>query len=124
MGTTHQDDIEICMQAKYPQTANNKIKEIKEGDFFKNMSVFSNLQRKRGEVTSCILQSMMLLSDFEYRSFAAGEVVRFAEILNENPDYELLGKTKDLFDRLFRVLPPYNKELDKDCLKKSISLFW
>jgi len=49
-----------------------KIKEIEECDFFENRAVFSNLQRKRGEITSCILQSMMLLSDFEYRSFAAG----------------------------------------------------
>ena len=92
--------------------------QIEGCDFFENRAVFSNLQRKRGEVVSCILQSMMLLSDFEYRSFAAGEVVRFAECLNENPDYGLIDKTKDLFDRLFCVLPPYDKELDKNCLKK------
>lgn len=95
-----------------------KIKAIEECDFFKNRAVFTNLQRKRGEVVSCILQSMMLLSEFKYRSFVAGEVVRFAEKLNEAPDYELIDKTKDLFDRLFCVLPPYNKELDKNCLKK------
>lgn len=95
-----------------------KIKGIEECDFFENRAVFTNLQRKRGEVVSCILQSMMLLSDFEYRSFAAGEVVRFAECLNENPDYGLIDRTKDLFDRLFCVLPPYDKELDKGCLKK------
>lgn len=95
-----------------------KIKEIEECVFFENRAVFSNLQRKRGEVTSCILQSMMLLSDFEYRSFAAGEVVRFAECLNENPDYGLIDKTKDLFNKLFCVLPPYDRETDKNCLKK------
>lgn len=95
-----------------------KIKEMEECDFFENRAVFTNLQRKRGEVTSCILQSMMLLSGFEYRSFAASEVVRYAELLNENPDYDLIDKTKDLFDRLFCVLPPYDKELDKNCLKK------
>lgn len=94
------------------------IKEIEECDFFQNRAVFSNLQRKRGEVTSCILQSMMLLSDFEYRSFAANEVVRYAEVLNENTDYDLIDKTKDLFDKLFCVLPPYDKEIDKICLKK------
>ena len=95
-----------------------KIKEIEECDFFENRAVFSNLQRKRGEVKSCILQSMMLLSGFEYRSFAASEVVRYAELLNENPDYDLIDKTKDLFDRLFCVLPPYDREIDKTCLKK------
>lgn len=95
-----------------------KIKEIEECDFFENRAVFSNLQRKRGEVVSCILQSMMLLSDFEYRSFAASEVVRYADYLNENPDHDLIDRTKDLFDRLFCVLPPYDKEIDKNCLKK------
>lgn len=95
-----------------------KIKEIEECDFFQNRAVFSNLQQKRGEITSCILQSMMLLSDFEYRNFAASEVVRFAEYLNENPDYDLINKTKDLFDKLFCILPPYDKERDRNCLKK------
>lgn len=95
-----------------------KIKEIEECDFFENRAVFSNLQRKRGEIVSCILQSMMLLSNFEYRSFAAGEVVRFADYLNENPDYNLIDKTKELFDKLFCVLPPYDRETDRNCLKK------
>lgn len=95
-----------------------KIREIEEDSFFQNRAVFSNLQKKRGEITSCILQSMMLLSDFEYRSFAASEVVRYAEILSGNPDYGLIDKTRDLFDRLFCVLPPYDGETDKSCLKK------
>lgn len=95
-----------------------KLKEIEESDFFQNRAVFTNLQQKRGEITSCILQSMMLLSDFEFHSFAASEVVRFAEYLNEKPDYDLIDKTKDLFDRLFCVLPPYDREMDKNCLKK------
>lgn len=95
-----------------------KLKEIEGCDFFENRAEFSNLQRKRGEVTSCILQSMMLLSGFEYRSFAASEVVRFATHLNEKPDYDLIEKTKDLFDKLFCVLPPYDRERDRDCLKK------
>lgn len=95
-----------------------KLKEIEECDFFQNRAVFTNLQQKRGEITSCILQSMMLLSDFEFHSFAASEVVRYAEYLNENPDYGLIGKTKDLFDKLLCVLPPYDREIDKNCLKK------
>ena len=95
-----------------------KIKEIEECDFFENRAVFGNLQRKRGEVTNCILQSMMLISDFDYKSFSPNETLRFAERLNENPDYQLVDRTKDLFDDLLCVLPPYDKELDKNCLKK------
>ena len=95
-----------------------KIKELEHCDFFETRAVFGNLQRKRGEVTNCILQSMMLISDFDYKSFSPNETLRFAEQLNENLDYELIEKTKDLFDDLLCVLPPYDKELDKNCLKK------
>lgn len=95
-----------------------KIKELEQNDFFGNRAVIGNLQRKRGDVTSCILQSMMLISDFDYKSFSPNEVLRFAEQLNENPDYDLINKTKELFDELLCVLPPYDKELDKNCLKK------
>lgn len=95
-----------------------KIKELEQCDFFENRAAFGNLQRKRGEVTNCILQSMMLISGFDYKSFSPNETLRFAERLNENPDYELLERTKELFDELMCVLPPYDKELDKNCLKK------
>lgn len=95
-----------------------KIKELEQCDFFVNRAVFGNLQRKRGEVTNCILQSMMLISGFDYKSFSPNETLRFAEQLNENRDYELIDRTKDLFDDLLCVLPPYDKELDKSCLKK------
>ncbi len=94
-----------------------KIKEIEECDFFENRAIFTNTQRKRGEIISCILQTMMLLSDFDYKNFGANEVLRFAKELNDNPDYELVEKTKDLYDKLFCVLPSYDKELDKN-LKK------
>lgn len=94
-----------------------KIKEIEECDFFENRAVFTNSQKKRGEIKSCILQSMMLLSGFDYKNFGANEVLRFAKQLNENPDYELVERTKELYDKLFCVLPPYDKELDKN-LKK------
>lgn len=95
-----------------------KIKEIEESDFFGSRAVFGSLQRKRGDITCCILQSMMLLSDFDYKSFSPNEVLRFAERINEKPDYELIDKTKELFDELLCVLPPYDKDLDKNCLKK------
>lgn len=95
-----------------------KIKELEQNEFFENRAVFGNLQRKRGDITGCILQCMMLLSDFDYKSFSPNEVLRFAEQLNQNPDYSLIEKTKELFDELLCVLPPYNKDLDKNCLKK------
>ena len=94
-----------------------KIEEIKNCDFFENRASFTNTQRKRGEVTSCILQTMMLLSGFEYKNFGANEVLRYANELNENPDYELIARTKELFDKLFILLPEYNKKTDKQFKK-------
>lgn len=94
-----------------------KIKEIEECDFFENRAAFSNSQKKRGEITSCILQSMMLLSGHDFKNFGANEVLKFAKQLSENPDYELVDKCKDLYDRLFCVLPDYNAELDKQFKK-------
>lgn len=94
-----------------------KIKEIEECDFFENRATFTNTQKKRGEITSCILQTMMLLSDFDYKNFGANEVMRYAKELNENPDYELVDRTKELYDKLFCVLPPYDRERDRN-LKK------
>ncbi len=94
-----------------------KIEEIKNCNFFENRASFTNTQRKRGEVTSCILQTMMLLSGFEYKNFGANEVLRYANELSENPDYELIERTKELFDKLFILLPEYNKETDKQFKK-------
>lgn len=90
-----------------------KIKEIEDNDFFTNRAAFSNSQRKRGEVTSCILQTLMLLTGFDYKNFGANEVLRFAEYFNENPDYKQIEYCKELYEKLFEVLPEYNEELDK-----------
>lgn len=99
-----------------------KIKEIEECDFLQNRASFSNSQRKRGEVTSCILQTLMLLTGFEYRNLGANEVLRFAEHFNDNTDYKQLEYCKGLFDKLWDVLPEYNKEYDKQFKKIHIPI--
>lgn len=99
-----------------------KIKEIEEDDFFSNRAMFSNSQRKRGEITSCILQTLMLLTGFDYKNFGANEVLRFAEYFNEHPDFKQLEYCKDLFDKLFDVLPSYDKEMDKQLKKINIPI--
>ena len=85
-----------------------------------NRASFSNTQRKRGEVTSCILQTLMLLTGYEYKNFGANEVLKFAEYFNENPDYRQLEYCKELFDRLFTLLPEYDKEMDRQLKKINI----
>ena len=99
-----------------------RIEEIEQCDFFENRACFTNLQRKRGEVKSCILQTMMLLSNFEYKNFGMNEVMRFSEELSNNPNLELVERTKELYDKLFCVLPDYDKELDKNLKKINIPI--
>lgn len=99
-----------------------RIEEIEQCDFFENRACFTNLQRKRGEVKSCILQTMMLLSNFEYKNFGMNEVMRFSEELSNNPNLELIERTKELYDKLFCVLPDYDKELDKNLKKINIPI--
>lgn len=94
-----------------------KVKDIEECNFLQNRAVFSNSQRKRGEVTSCVLQTLMLLTGFEYRNLGANEVLRFAEYFNENTDYKQLEYCKELFDKLWNVLPGYDKEFEKQFKK-------
>lgn len=99
-----------------------KIEEIEHCDFFENRAHFTKTQIKHGEIKACILQTMMLLSDFEYKNFGGNEVLRFAKGLNENPDYKLIKRTKELYDKLFCVLPYYDKELDKILKKINIPI--
>ena len=99
-----------------------RIEEIEQCDFFENRACFTKTQIKHGEIKTCILQTMMLLSDFEYKNFGGNEVLRFAKGLNENPDYGLIGRTKELYDKLFCVLPDYDKELDKNLKKINIPI--
>lgn len=99
-----------------------KIEEIEQCDFFENRAHFTKTQVKHGEIKTCILQTMMLLSGFEFKNFGGNEVLRFAKQLNENPDYELINRTKELFDKLFCVLPDYDRELDKNLKKINIPI--
>ncbi len=98
-----------------------KIKEIEENDFFTNRACFSNSQKKRGEVTSCILQTLMLLTEYPYKNFGANEVLKFSEYFNENPDLKQVEYCKELFDRLFEVLP-YSEDIDRQLKKIHIPM--
>lgn len=89
-----------------------QIKEIEECNFFQNRAAFSNSQKKRGEITSCILQTLMLVTGYDYKNFGANEVVKFAEYFNENPNYDAVEQCKALYEKLWDILPAYNKELD------------
>jgi hypothetical protein len=93
-----------------------KLKEIEQSNFFKYKALFSSAQRRRGEITSCILQTLMLLIGYEYSNFGSSEVFKFAEWYSENYDEKQLEYCKQLFDRLYNLLP--KDEMSKKYLKK------
>ena len=69
-------------------------------DIFKKKSYFTTLQRKRGEVQTCILQTLMLVMDFPFKNFNNDAVMEFAEWFRKNHQMSDLDYCSDLFDKL------------------------
>lgn len=87
-----------------------KIAEITNSNFFELKTAFTSRQRKSGEITSCVLQTMMMLTGFNYKHLSNSEVLRYAEYLNKqyesgNFKDDSLKYCKHLFDRLYSVMP-------------------
>lgn len=93
-----------------------KLKEIEQSNFFKYKATFSSAQRRRGEITSCILQTLMLLTGYEYSNFGSGEILKFAEWYSDNYDENQLEYCKQLYDTLYNLLP--DDDNSKKYLKK------
>lgn len=60
-----------------------KISVIANGSFLSNKASMSERQVKSGENMSCVLQTLMLMMDFDYRSMSNSEVLRFASYIND-----------------------------------------
>jgi hypothetical protein len=99
-----------------------EIKSIEDSEFFQNRAMFTNSQKKRGEIKSCILQTMMILSGYDYKNFGANEVLRFAREFSDNPDYDVVSRTKELFEKLPEMLPEHDEDLDKNLKKINIPI--
>lgn len=88
----------------------DKISEIANSNFFNLKSAFSSRQRKSAETISCVLQTMMLLTGFDYKHMSNSEVFRYAKYLNDQYDngtfnISELEYCKHLFDRLYTLIP-------------------
>lgn len=69
-------------------------------DVFTKKSYFTSLQRKRGEVQTCILQTLMLVMDFSFKNFNNDSVMEFAEWFRHNHKKSDLEYCEEIFDKL------------------------
>lgn len=101
------------------------IDKVETSDFFAeemNKSYFTSLQRKRGEVQTCILQTLMLVMDYPFKNFNNDVTMEFAEWFRVNHKNSDLEYCEDLFAKLNEAVPVTNKP-NKLMKKTSIPIF-
>lgn len=76
---------------------------------FLKKSYFTSLQRKRGEVQTCILQTLMLVMDFPFKNFNNDAVMQFAEWFRANHKNSDLEYCEDIFAKLDSAIPETKK---------------
>jgi len=95
------------------------IDEILELDFFKTKAYFTPHQLRRGEDQTCVLQSLILLTNYKYKTFNNDDVLEFAEQYRNNYKEEELEQCQELF----RLLDSAFKEKHKQIKKINIPIF-
>lgn len=89
------------------------IDEVLELDFFKNKAYFTPNQLKRGEDQTCILQTLILLTGYKYKTFNNDDVVDFAEHYRVNHKEDDLKKCIDLFTVLNNLFHEKHRQIKK-----------
>lgn len=85
-------------------------------ELFTEKSYFTSLQRKRGEVQTAILQTLMLIMDFPFKNFNNDAVMEFASWFRKNYKKSDLDYCEDIFDKLNMAIQ--RKETPYKLLKK------
>lgn len=78
-------------------------------DILLKKSCFPNSQRKQGVVQTCILQSLMLVMDYQFKDFGTNTVMDFAEWFRSNHKKSDLEYCADIFDKLNEAIPESEK---------------
>lgn len=101
------------------------VDKVEESDFFTeetHKSYFTSLQRKRGEVQTCILQTLMLVMDYPFKNFNNDATMEFAEWFRANHKESDLEYCEDLFNKLNMAVTASNKP-NKLMKKTNIPIF-
>ena len=88
------------------------IDKVESSEFFlekSHKSYFTSLQRKRGEVQTCILQTLMLVMDYQFKNFNNDAIMEFAKWFRTNHKNSDLEYCIDLFDKLNKAVPASEK---------------
>lgn len=76
------------------------IDKVEAGEFFTKKSYFTTLQKKRGEIQTCILQTLMLVMDYPFKNFNGDTTMEFAEWFRTNHKNSDLEYCEELFSKL------------------------
>lgn len=81
--------------------------------FFKEKANFTTLQLKKSEDETCVLQTLMLLKDYNFKKFGADDILKFVESYRDNCKSEELERYKNLFIKLDETFTQKHKLLKK-----------
>lgn len=101
------------------------IDKVEASEFFSekgHKSYFTSLQRKRGEVQTCILQTLMLVMDYQFKNFNNDATMEFAEWFRTNHKNSDLEYCEELFSKLNMIVPKSEKP-NKLMKKTNIPIF-
>lgn len=88
------------------------VDKVETSGFFaeeSHKSYFTFLQRKRGEVQTCILQTLMLVMDYPFKNFNNDAIMEFAEWFRANHKKSDLEYCEELFNKLDKVVQASDK---------------
>lgn len=88
------------------------IDRVEASEFFSeksHKSYFTSLQRKRGEVQTCILQTLMLVMDYQFKNFNNDATMEFAEWFRANHKKSDLEYCEELFYKLNKAVVASDK---------------
>lgn len=88
------------------------IDKVEASNFFSeksHKSYFTSLQRKRGEVQTCILQTLMLVMDYPFKNFNNDATMEFAEWFRANHRKSDLEYCEELFIKLDKAVLTYER---------------
>ena len=88
------------------------IDRVEASEFFSeksHKSYFTSLQRKRGEVQTCILQTLMLVMDYQFKNFNNDATMEFAEWFRVNHKNSDLEYCEELFCKLNKAVVASDK---------------
>ena len=88
------------------------IDRVEASEFFSeksHKSYFTSLQRKRGEIQTCILQTLMLVMDYQFKNFNNDATMEFAEWFRANHKNSDLEYCEELFYKLNKAVVASDK---------------